>query len=188
MGAFRDAKKRIAKTPGRILKLEPWVFADDWSGKPKDAVVVGLRLMSDGDKSKARSAAEAMAFELHAKGGVNAMDAFNDHLVRQCAALGICSPNDAEQPAEILPAAEEQVGAALTTRGARFIFDAIHRYEVESSPLNPEATDEELVELQQLIEGGALGDLGAEGEATARRFLRYVLDDLRAVTAAEETE
>lgn len=180
MGTFSVIKKQVARQPARTLLLEPWVFADDWPSKPKSPVCVGLRLMSDGDKSKARAEAERMALELHPNGGHNAIDAYNDALVRQCAALGLCSPNDVEKPSEVFPFAEDQLRMAVTSRGAQFIFDALLKYEVEISPLYPEASDEEFAELIGELGAGTLGAMGGEPGRTARRFLRYALDEIRA--------
>lgn len=174
MSTFREISKE-ARPPGRTLVLEPWVWADEWEGRPSEAVCVGLRLMSEGDKSKGRAEAERLAFELHPNGGANWLDAFNDCLMRQVSALGICSPNDVKRPSEILPYAEEQVRFALNSRGAEFIFEAHRRYEIEASPLEPPVTDDEIDELC-----GRLGDENVQLTHEARKLLRYVLDELRA--------
>lgn len=180
MASLREAIAAVGKRPGRTIVLEPWVFADDWGGKPATAICVGLRLMSEADKGRARNEAEKIAFELHARGGPNWVDAFNDALVRFVVAFGICDPNDVERPSEILPLAEDQVRRALTARGARFIFDAVHRYEVETSALAPEADDADLDELGTRIEAGEIERLTGASRALARRFLRYALDEIRA--------
>jgi hypothetical protein len=163
------------RAPARTLVLEPWVFADEWEGKPGEPVCVGLRLMSEADKGKARAEAEKHAHEMHPNGGPNWTDAFNDCLIRQVAALGLCDPNDVSKPCEILRYAEEQVRFAITSRGARSIFDAHERYEIESSPLEAEATDEELTELAELLDEQPEALRGNE-----RRLLRHVLEVLRA--------
>lgn len=164
--------------PGRTLILEPWVFADDWEDKPRETVCVGLRLMSEADKSKARGEAEKLADELHRERNLNWLDAFNDCLIRQVAALGICSPNDVTKPFDLLTFAEEQVRIALTSRGAAFIFEAIQRYDIESSPLSPEITDEEIAELS-----GLLGSVCSDGfTPEQRRMLGHALDIVRDAT------
>src|SRR5689334_20872593 len=183
MATLAGIVKNLPKRPGRLLVLEPWVFADDWSNKPPGPVCVGLRLMSDGAKSKARAEAETLARELHPHGNVHTLEAYNDSLMRQCAALGISSPNDVEAPSEVLPLAEEQVRYAITSRGALFIFEALLKYEVETSPLTPEADDAELDELAALLSVVKL--MTGERAATARRFLRYGLDVIREDQEAE---
>src|SRR5688500_17759690 len=105
MPTFSQVTKKT-RAPGRTIILEQWVFADEWAEKPREPVCVGLRLMADGDKSKARAAAEKFADELHPKRGPNWLDAFNDCLVRQVSALALCDPNDVTRPAALFPMAE----------------------------------------------------------------------------------
>jgi len=176
MTAFAAVEER-ARRPARTLILEPWVFADEWPGKPSEAVCVGLRLMSELDKTKARAEAERFAIEVHPNGGPNAVDCFNDTLLQQVAAFAICDPNDVKLPSSLFPLAESDVRQALTSRGARYIYEAYHRYEVEVSPLSSEATDAELDELAELIETGDL-DL-ALSEPLVRKFLKYALDEIK---------
>lgn len=174
MSTFGQIINKQVRPPGRTLVLPTWVWADEWQNRPTDEVCVGLRLMPDADKSKARSEAERLADELHARRGPNWVDAFNDCLVRQVAALGICDPNDVSKPSSVLPLAEDQVRVALTTEGARFIFDAYQVYELEASPLSPEATDEELLQLSQLLWSDADRFRTAE-----RRLLKDVLERMQ---------
>src|ERR1043166_31170 len=102
---FSAIEKSAPKTPGRTLVLQPSVFADEWKRKPKAPVCVGLRLMSEADRSRSRAEAERIADDHHPRGGANWVDCFNDALVRQAAALGICDPNDAtkQQDTRALP-------------------------------------------------------------------------------------
>ena len=179
MSSLREVEKTVARRPARTLVLEPWIFADEWESKPPKAVCVGLRLMSERDKQRARAEAEKLALELHPRGGPNWVDAFNDALVRLICAFGISDPNDVEQPSDILQMAEDQVRLALTSSGARFIFDALVRYEVETSALAPEATDEDINDLGERIGSGELLVLTGARAANVRRFLRYALDELR---------
>lgn len=144
-----------ARPPGRTLVLEPWVFADEWPKKPKEAVCVGLRMMSEADKSKARAEADRVAWELHPNGGPNWIDAFNDCLMRQVAALGICDPNNVTKATEVLPFAEDEVRTALTSKGAEFIFFSIDVFEVESSAIEPEIDEEEIDEFVDLLTSSA---------------------------------
>lgn len=174
MSTFSQVKEQ-QRPPGRTLILDPWVFADEWESKPREAVCVGLRLMSEADKSKARGEAEKLADELHKERNLNWLDAFNDCLIRQVAALGICSPNDVTKPFDLMTFAEEQVRFALTSRGAAFIFEAIQRYDIESSPLSPEITDEEIAELSGLL-GSVCSDSFTPDE---RRLLGHVLELVR---------
>lgn len=172
MGSFTQlAAKRRA--PGKTIVLPLAVFADKWDRCPDSPVCVGLRQMSEGDKTKARGEAERLADEVHPRGGPDWVDCYNDALMRQVAALGICDPNDVKRPSDLLPFAEEEVRFALTSFGARFIFEELQRYEIEVSPLESEATDEELARLVMLLEGHAHALTGPH-----RRLLRAILEEL----------
>lgn len=173
-----------ARPPARTLVLESWVFADAWADRPVGAICVGLRLMSEADRQRARSEAERLALELHPRGGLNAVDAFNDALLRQTVAHGICDPNDVTKEHERLQCAEDAVGIALTSRGARFIFDALERYEIEASSSTPEASDEDLEELSRLLQCGVVDLLPTARSGLVRRLLATALDEIRPAAAA----
>lgn len=177
--AFRDLERDTVRKPGRTLMLDPAVFADDWGDKPGEPVCVGLRLMSDGHKSQARAEAERFADEMHGQRDHNWLDAFNDALVRQVAALALCSPNNVKQASEVLPHAEDAIRFAVTSDGARQIFEELLRYEVETSPLYPEATDEDLAELSNRLDDMSLDNLPGHARSAVRRYLRFALDALR---------
>lgn len=176
MSKFAEVAEAL-RTPGKTLILKPWMFADDWHGKPTTDVCVGLRLMSDLEKTKARGEAERYMLEVHPYGGDNAVDCFNDTLLRQVVALGICDPNDVMKPSDVLPLAEMQVREALTSNGAATIYEEIHRYEVEVSNIRQEATDDDLLDLVEYIESGDIHT--AANASVVKRFLRYALDELR---------
>jgi hypothetical protein len=76
-----------------------------------------------------------------------------------------------------------KVRDAITSRVALFIFEELLKYEVESSPLYPEATDEELVELGAMCE--LLKLMQGERAKTARRFMRYAFDEIREAAGVE---
>jgi hypothetical protein len=165
------------RAPGATLVLEPWVFADEWSGKPSDDVCVGLRLLSDGDKTKARKTAEELADSVHPDRGANWVECFNDCVQRQVDALGICDPNDVRKSHELLPYAEDQVMEALSSKGSRFIFERIERYEIAASPLGVMADREVLDRLVKVLPH-VEPELVAPG---LRRLISYVLEELELV-------
>lgn len=145
-----------ARAPGKTIVLEPWVFADEWEDRPSGNVCVGIRLISEADKSKARAVSNEVADSLHSAhkewSRDNWIDAFNDAIIRQIAAFGICDPNNVRQPSTILPLAEEQVRFALTSAGAKHIFEQIERYEIESSSIDPEIREDELDDFASLLQ------------------------------------
>lgn len=170
---FQRLIKKV-RAPGRTLVLDPWVFADDWESKPDASVCVGLRLASQVDKDVIRADAEKRADELHPRRGDNWVEAYNDTLIRQVVALGICDPNDVEKPCSLLRHAQDMVGHALTSRGARSVFEAIDRYEVESSPIGVAASKDDVERLC-----GLLGKAKVESlPVSVRRTLSYALEQV----------
>lgn len=178
MAGFSQRKKASRPAPTTLV-LQPWVFADQWEGRPTEPVCVGLRLMSEAQKGQARGEAERVAREMHELDYELYLEARDDFLVRFAVAHGVCDPNDVTKPHPILPYAEDQVRDALTPRGARFIHDALYRFHVASSPLSPEATEEDLDDLMAAIDEGVLADLSPSREALVRRFLGYALEEIR---------
>jgi hypothetical protein len=184
LSAIEKQKKR---PPGRTLLLEPGVFADVWPEKPRAAVCVGLRLMSQDDRTKARFDAEKIARDAHPQGGVNQIDAFNDALMRCCIASGLCDPNDVQQPSALFQHPQDDVFDALTSQGAKTVYQALERYEIESSALAHEPSDEEVDELVDHLISGALDRMLPSYGALCRRLLGYVLEQLRKVSALPES-
>src|ERR1041384_1359059 len=129
---FTEAKAKIRK-PGTKLLLPTWVFADDWPSRPDSEVCVGLRLLSENDKTVARSLASKRADELHQVRDDAWTDCYNDTLQLQIAAVAMCDPNDVGLPPELFSIPEDQVPFAFTSRGAAFVFRAIQAYEIQVS-------------------------------------------------------
>ena len=127
------------------------VFADEFPMRPDAPVCVGLRLLSEDDRRKARKVAEDQATELHPVGGDGWVECFNDAVKRQVAALAMCDPNDATKPTTVFPYAEDQVLTALTVHGTQFIFDAVEQHEIDASPLMERANDATLARLAALL-------------------------------------
>lgn len=167
--------------PGRTLVLKPSVFADEWADKPREDVCVGLRLMSEEQKFTARRDSDEFARELHPKGGGNQIDAFNDALMRQLVAFGLCDPNDVSRPWEGMDTPENDVQFALTSQGVVFIYQAIRLYEIESGAAHREITNDEFPMLFEELEIGTLDSLPSGRQGELRRLLGYVLDELRDV-------
>ncbi len=137
--------------PSATLVLPVSVFADEYHLRPSEPVCVGLRLLSEGDRRKARKVAEDQANELHTYGGQNWVECFNDAVKRQVAALAMCDPNDVTKPSAVFPYAEDDVLTALTVRGTQFIFDAVEQHEIDMSPLIERANDATLERLAALL-------------------------------------
>ena len=173
---FAQAKAKLRK-PGTTLVLPLWVFKDEWESKPDAPVCVGLRLIGETEKMSARSQAVKTANELHPEGGSDWTDCFNDAIQLQIDALGICDPNDISLPAELLPYAEDQAPNAFTSKGAAFIFQAIQRYEVATSPIGALATADDLQRLAAMMGHVDLATL-SPAQSRAIPFLIEMLEPL----------
>lgn len=180
MGTFKDLHEQSAGAkPGRVLTLPPTIWATTWDSKPMGNVAIGLRLLSEADLVTATAESVREAEKLYPDGGDEFVVARNGFLLRWMIARGICDPNNADKPSEILPLAEDMVRDALTDRGARWLFEEIERYHAEVSPIHRPVTDEELRTLAQLLSV----DSPFEGfdpvvEVMCRRLLSFVLQEL----------
>jgi hypothetical protein len=124
-------------------------FADVWSGKPAGDVAIGLRVLSEADVQTARAEAAKLAVELHPEDGDDRIDAFNDALVRWAVARGTTDPNDVRRP--YFEAAEDTVRDALTSHGALAVYEALERLTIETSPLEPPASNDDLHSLADVL-------------------------------------
>lgn len=184
MGAFSAVVAARPKQALRVVELPPSAYADGWGSKPSAPVRVGLRLISDAEIQTARGEAVRAAMTLHphadaaqASQDPNWIDAFNDALMRWAVARATCVPEDISKP--FFPVAEDTVKEALTSQGIKALFEALELLVVEQSPLSPEATDEDLGDLVQVLQHGAALTKMPPGEARAlRRLLGHALERL----------
>lgn len=180
MGTFKDLHEQSAGAkPGRVLTLPPSIWATTWESKPIGNVAIGLRLLSEADLVTATAESVREATQLFPDGGEDFIDSRNGFLLRWMIARGICDPNNADKPSEILPLAEDMVRDALTDRGAKWLYEEIERYAAEVSPIHRPVTDDELRTLSQLLSV----DEPFEGcdpivELMCRRLLGFVLLEL----------
>lgn len=154
------------------LKPEHWASAS--KDRPLTSVRLGLRFLSDGDLTYA----QAIAKERSEKSPEN----YKRELITCAAAVALCDPEDASQPPELFPAPDTQIKSALRPEAIQAIYDELERLMIETSPISPEATDEELYDLAETIADGAVGILDATSPARASRFrrlARYLLDELK---------
>lgn len=180
MGIFRSLTAAKADEdrwrPPKVITVDPRAFASEWADRPLEPVEMGLRVIPDEDLQTARAEAAKFAQEMHDDlGSEDAVDCFNDALLRWIIARGTCAPDDVRQP--FFSFAEDTVKAALSTEGVKSISFELEVFKTETSPLlKPVDTEEELDLAHILTEGapwGAMGDARARG---TRRLLRVVLD------------
>ena len=154
------------RKPLRVVRLEPDDFATSWKNRPERAIAVGLRLISDAEENVARAAAvEAVEHPAVATAE------YNDALVSGIVAAAICDPNDAQRDPDALPCPRDMIRRYLTAKAIGRLYHDIDALVAEASPASRAATDEELDELADLIDGGNV-------TPRARRLLAAALDEL----------
>lgn len=180
MGRFRDLQQRAeGEKPGRVVTVPPTVWATTWEKKPAGNVAIGLRLLSEADLVTATAESVKEATQLFPDGGDDFIESRNGFLLRWMIARGICDPNDADKPSEILPLAEDMVRDALTAAGARWLYEELERYSAEVSPIHRPIDDDQLRVLSQLLSvDDPFADFDPIAELMCRRLLGHVLQEL----------
>lgn len=184
MTTLRDATAKLGSKVAapRTITLPPSVFASEWEKRPKLPVEVGIRTLSDGDEQTAIAEATKYAIQAFPDGGEGFVDSYNDALIRWIVARGICSPLDVNTPSFVLELPDEELVRQVFTRaGTRYVFDAIERLQLETSPIFPEANDDEISDLAAMLSRDEpLDPLVGTDAARARRLLAFVLYELQA--------
>lgn len=172
------AQIRAAKrAPILVRQIEPASFADTWSPRPKDAIAVGLRLLSAEDEQIARTqAAKRMADMAPGTTTDDQIETYNEELIVNAVALALCDPNDVAARHPLLEFPEDQARQAFTPAALRMLFDEIERLQVTHSPVYAQASDEDLARLPGLL--SRLVSLPAPAASRCRRLLRFVIDEL----------
>jgi len=183
-----DFLKPGARRPLRTVLLEPGSFASSWNGRPEGAIAIGLRAISESDETTAAGEAEKFVRELvRPTDAGEAVIAYNDALMRWLVSAAMCDPNDAEKRHPDFPLAETTLHNQLTSNALRFLYEETERLRVETSPLHPPATDEEIGELIAVLSvGEAMSALPGPDAAVVRRFLLFALEELREVIPEAE--
>lgn len=168
---------RPTRKPAATLLLEPSAFSSDWDSRPDSAVLIGLRVPSESDTQSAIAESAKRAIELHDE-TEGRIGAFNDALLSMLVARSVCDPNDVLAVHPLLELPDEIVPLAFPPATIRHIFDAVEKLQIDTSPIYEEATDEEVATLCTRLSEGALGRAERVASKRARRFLRFVLDEL----------
>lgn len=164
--------------PALVVNLSPNEFADEWKQKPRSDIAVGLRLLpSDEDQTAHRQAAKR-AVEAHPKDHEAQEAEYTRNLKSWAVARCLCDPNDVKKPHSFFPMAEDTVPLALTESAITRIFDEIERHHVNSSPLFPEANDDEVAALAGLLaREDPFGFLPQVQADRCRRYAHFILSE-----------
>jgi hypothetical protein len=177
MSAFA-AQRAAFRTPARTKDFPPSIFMDAWQARPTKPTTIGLRVPSDYEYTLARANAAQMAAELHPNEASDGrIDTFNDALVRELCAAGMCSPTNVFEP--FFPTPEDDVRTKLTSEGAKSVWQEIERLAFETSPVHREADDEEMALVSAaLVTPEIIDGMPAFRAKRIRRLIAFVLDEL----------
>lgn len=170
-----------AHRPLRTIVLAPEVFADTREPRVRTPQTAGLRLLREGEVARARAEAAHYAWELHATPAdvEGRLACYEDRLMTWIACAALCDEQDAR--VRYMDLSVETAPEVLTPAGVRFVFDTYERIVLETSPIEPEATDDDQVELAERLLRDEVSQLAIAQQRRARKLLRFVLDELRAL-------
>jgi hypothetical protein len=181
MPAFSKIEKETRKPPA-MVQVPASAWAPSWKDAPLDPVLVGLRPLSEQDLVFCNGEAVKHAFRFYPtsldEGVATARDAaYHDLQMRLAVSRATCDPNDVTQPWEVWGrhGGDELVREVLTTEGVKFLWDHLERVTIETSPVEPQATDEDIQELLKKAPG-ALAAMPHWRAARVRRLLHFCLN------------
>lgn len=168
----------LGKEPPGMRVAPPTIWHPRWSKRPRSPIAIGLRPLSFGEPTEARSLAADHAWQMHPQDAGSEdelrLEAYNDALVRFVVVRGTCDPNDVEKSLALWEGVGDSLAfLALTADGARWLYDAIEAVTIECSPVQREAEDAELAGLEARLREAALP---AGKAARVRRLLGFALD------------
>jgi hypothetical protein len=188
------------RRPQGMLVIPVTSFADDWEHRPAAPVAVGLRLLSEHDGQVVLATADKSTVEFF---GLEDPATRRPHpdveaeirlsrIMGIAIARAVCDPNDVMKAHEALPGLEDRVFAYFSADGVRFVFEAIQEFTAKTSPLSPEASDEDLRLLRAHLTAGTLAKMSRGEQLAARRLMGCALEMLAArdplVTADGESD
>jgi hypothetical protein len=177
-------KHQVAIKPEATVVLEPSDFGDEWQGRPKGPVALGLRRLSAAQDQGAQEMARRDLLERPEDAAPltedERVDLYNEFVIVRFVARALCDPNDARKPCDLFAAPDVEIPKALRSETIKRLWHTLEREVVGTSPVYREATDDEMVELSQACAAGAEWALGLppSREARVRRFAAFLLDEM----------
>jgi hypothetical protein len=159
------------------VELAPALWADGRPAKPSAPVKVGLRLLPEAEFERCRTIAANHAWREHQNPDdeANRDDCFNSRLMGLLMAEATCHPENIDK--KFFEHADTKIFLDLTPDGIRYLWDHYEAFAVVESPIAPEATDDELLELADVIRAGMLFEgLDLERARRVRRLLKAAIE------------
>jgi hypothetical protein len=168
---FTAMKAAASKKSGYVVEVPPTIWVAGRPNVPTTAVKLGLKIVSESEVARARSAAESFANKNHRDLASEEvwLEAFNSHLIATILFDAVVYPDNIERR---WFQRDSQVAQDLTTSGLQLLWDHYEIYQIRTSTIAPEATDEQLMVMAEALLAGDLFD-GMELER-ARRMRRLL--------------
>jgi hypothetical protein len=177
LGTRPGVRTRYEKRPPAVVfELTPDHFAEDFDGRPVAPIEIGLRVPSE---AEARTIEDAAARE-SAADETDSEAAYNRATQSYWVARAICDPRDVTSAHPFFDMPEDLVPVAFKPGTIVRICQEVAKLGVEQSPLHPEADDEEVGELSDLLAvEEPFAAVKLDQERLVRRYLKFALEILR---------
>lgn len=171
-------KGRVAKrAPACVFELTPGHFAEDFDDRPVAVFPIGLRVPSE---AEARTIEDAALREAAASESDDRVAVYDRATQAYWVARAICDPLDVTSPHPFFDMPEDLVPVAFKPDTIVRLCQEIARLGVQQSPLHPEADDEEVGDLSDLLSvAEPFAAVRLDQERLARRYLKFALEILR---------
>lgn len=173
--AFSAIKAAQPKRASYVVEMDPSLWVEARPNRPTAPVKLGIRIVSEADVARARSVAEAFATRMHRDLASQEIwvESYNSHLMATILFDAVVHPDNIERR---WFERDSQVTLDLTSNGIQFLWDHYEMHRVATSTIAPEATDEELLELEDMILTGSLFDgVDLERARRVRRLIKAAL-------------
>ncbi len=170
--AAKEARKPIA-----TVEVPPSVWAQTWTDRPTEPVVVGFRSLSEMALSEITGAAQTIANRWVPGGNERSpiwAEQYSAAVRYTSVGRALCQPDCADVPWWDYPDAVSPI--AFSPEGAAWLFARLETALVASSVL---ASEEEPAELAAAIVEASTRELSPARRSQAARLLRAALDVLR---------
>lgn len=172
--------------PLKVRVLPPSAFADTWKSKPQHPSRIGIRLVGEDVVATAVSMAQETANEYHPHPADTVaselwLESYNAALMINVLAHALCDADDASEP-HFKHAPNDTIRIALRDVTIRSLWEDFELLSKQTSPLTPEATDDEIVALGELLSlDGILVDMPAHEVRRVRRLVSVLRSELLGV-------
>lgn len=167
----------VGSDPESIMVVPPSVFADTWDDRPREAVEIAFRTVSETVVEAAETSAFREGWEGHPKDERARVDFIETGLIFGILARACVRPDDRRET-WFGRAPEDAIRRRLTPAGARLIWTRYELWCQLRSPLSPEASDEQVGAVLAMLGDGALQQIDAPRRRRVRILMHLIHNEL----------